>query len=103
MRLRIGTAGWAIPAGVRDCFPLTGGGLERYAARLGAVEINSTFYRRHRISTFERWAAATPADFRFAVKAPREITHLRNWRIAKTCSRTWPPISGGWATAWDQS
>ncbi|NWE51825.1 DUF72 domain-containing protein [Brevundimonas sp. P7753] len=77
MRLRIGTAGWAIPAGVRDRFPLTGGGLERYAARLGAVEINSTFYRRHRISTFERWAAATPADFRFAVKAPREITHRR--------------------------
>jgi len=75
--LRIGTAGWAIPAGVRDRFPVAGGGLERYASRLGAVEINSTFYRRHRVSTFERWAAATPADFRFAVKAPREITHRR--------------------------
>ncbi len=77
MRIRIGTAGWAIPAGVRDRFPVAGGGLERYAARLGAVEINSTFYRRHRVSTFERWAAATPADFRFAAKAPREITHRR--------------------------
>lgn len=77
MKLRVGTAGWAIPAGVRDRFPVAGGGLERYAARLGAVEINSTFYRRHRVSTFERWAAATPPDFRFAVKAPREITHRR--------------------------
>lgn len=77
MKVRVGTAGWAIPAGVRDHFPVAGGGLERYAARLGAVEINSTFYRRHRVSTFERWAAATPADFRFAVKAPREITHRR--------------------------
>ena len=77
MKVRVGTAGWAIPAGVRDRFPVAGGGLERYAARLGAVEINSTFYRRHRISTFKRWAAATPADFRFAVKAPREITHRR--------------------------
>lgn len=75
--VRVGTAGWAIPAGVRDRFPETGSGLQRYAARLGAVEINSTFYRRHRISTFERWAAATPPDFRFAVKAPREITHRR--------------------------
>lgn len=77
MKIRIGTAGWAIPAGVRDQFPLEGDGLERYAARLRAVEINSTFYRRHRISTLERWAAATPADFRFAVKAPRDITHRR--------------------------
>ncbi|WP_313002086.1 DUF72 domain-containing protein [Brevundimonas sp.] len=77
MRIRIGTAGWAIPAAVRDRFPVAGGGLERYAARLGAVEINSTFYRRHRVSTFERWAAATPADFRFAAKAPRQITHRR--------------------------
>lgn len=76
-RLRVGTAGWAIPSGVRDRFPVAGGGLERYAGRLGAVEINSTFYRRHRVSTFERWAAATPAEFRFAVKAPREITHRR--------------------------
>lgn len=48
MKVRVGTAGWAIPAGVRDRFPIAGGGLERYAARLGAVEINSTFYRRHR-------------------------------------------------------
>jgi uncharacterized protein YecE (DUF72 family) len=77
MKIRIGTAGWAIPAEVRDRFPVTGSGLERYAARLGAVEINSTFYRRHRPSTFARWAAATPPDFRFSVKAPRDITHLR--------------------------
>ncbi|WP_433956277.1 DUF72 domain-containing protein [Brevundimonas bullata] len=77
MKIRIGTAGWAIPAEVRGRFPVTGGGLERYAARLGAVEINTTFYRRHRPTTFARWAAATPRDFRFSVKAPREITHLR--------------------------
>ncbi|SDA35559.1 DUF72 domain-containing protein [Sphingomonas sp. NFR15] len=72
---RIGTAGWAISAATRGDFPAQGSGLERYAARLGAVEINSTFYRPHRPSTFARWAASVPADFRFAVKLPKTITH----------------------------
>jgi uncharacterized protein YecE (DUF72 family) len=39
------------------------------------VEINSTFYRPHRASTYARWSATTPAPFRFAVKLPRAITH----------------------------
>lgn len=40
-----------------------------------AVEINSTFYRQHRRSTFARWVSATPDDFLFSVKVPRAITH----------------------------
>jgi uncharacterized protein YecE (DUF72 family) len=44
---------------------------------LGAVEINSSFYRPHRPSTYEKWAASTPASFRFSVKIPRAITHDR--------------------------
>lgn len=75
--IRIGTAGWAIPRRVGGRFPPLGGGLERYAARFNAVEINSTFYRPHRTQTYNRWAAATPADFRFSVKTPRTITHER--------------------------
>ena len=39
------------------------------------MEINSTFYRPHRASTFERWAASVPRAFRFSVKVPRTITH----------------------------
>jgi uncharacterized protein YecE (DUF72 family) len=74
---RIGTAGWSIPAGARAEFPLAGSLLERYAARFTAVEINSSFYRPHRPATYARWAAATPAEFRFAVKLPREISHVR--------------------------
>ncbi len=58
-----------------DRFPAEGSGLERYAAVFGAVEINSTFYRSHRGSTYLRWAACTPDGFRFSVKAPRAITH----------------------------
>ena len=73
--IHIGTAGWAIPRAVADCFPAEGSGLERYAAVFDAVEINSTFYRSHRGSTFLRWATHTPASFRFSVKTPRAITH----------------------------
>lgn len=73
----IGTAGWAIPRDVRDAFPPEGTALQRYAARFGCVEINSTFYRSHRPSTYERWAASVPASFRFSVKVPKEITHVR--------------------------
>ena len=71
----LGTAGWAIPRAVSEVFPADGSGLQRYAARFNAVEINSTFYRSHRPGTLERWRATTPASFRFSVKAPWAITH----------------------------
>ena len=73
--LRIGTAGWGLPRLWRDRFPAEGSYLERYAARFSAVEINSSFYRQHRRGVYERWAAAVPVSFRFAVKLPRAITH----------------------------
>lgn len=76
MTLSIGTAGWSFPRTL-DGFPAEGTGLERYAARFNAVEINSSFYRPHQRKTYERWAASTPADFRFAVKVPKTITHER--------------------------
>jgi uncharacterized protein YecE (DUF72 family) len=73
--IRIGTAGWSLPAEVRDRFPPDGSVLERYAAGFNAVEINSSFYRPHQPKTYARWAAGTPADFRFALKAPKTVTH----------------------------
>lgn len=75
--LRIGTAGWSIPGHQSAWFPTKGSHLERYAQRLRATEINSSFYRSHKPQTYARWAASVPADFRFAVKLPREITHTR--------------------------
>ena len=76
-RLRIATAGWSIPRAVADSFPAEGSALERYAARFPAVEINSSFYRPHRLSTWERWRDSTPAEFRFSVKLLKAITHER--------------------------
>lgn len=49
--------------------------LVRYATRFDAVEINSSFYRRHRAATYARWAASVPDAFRFSVKLPKTITH----------------------------
>lgn len=72
---RVGTAGWSIPATQADRFPREGSHLERYSQRFAAVEINSSFYRPHRPSTYERWAMDVPPDFRFSVKMPKEITH----------------------------
>jgi uncharacterized protein YecE (DUF72 family) len=75
--LRVGTAGWTLPAGVRASFGNEGSHLERYARRFSCVEINSSFYREHRAGTYARWASAVPADFRFALKIPKEITHTK--------------------------
>jgi len=72
----IGTAGWSIPKTSADDFPGPGTHLQRYARGLTGVEINSSFYRPHRPSTYAKWAAATPGGFRFAVKVPKEITHV---------------------------
>jgi len=47
-----------------------------YGERLPTVEINNTFYRMPQRAVLENWARATPQHFRFAIKAPRRITHL---------------------------
>jgi len=71
----IGTAGWSLPRETWGAFPPEGSHLERYAAVFNAAEINTSFYRPHQPKTYERWAAATPPHFRFAVKLPKSITH----------------------------
>lgn len=72
---RIGTAGWAIRREHRTIFPDDGSHLSRYAHIFNAVEINSSFYRPHRASTYAKWAQETPSGFSFSVKMPRVITH----------------------------
>jgi uncharacterized protein YecE (DUF72 family) len=74
-RVRVGCAGWSIPSRHAHLFGEGDSHLARYATRFDVVEINSTFYREHKASTFERWAAGVPAGFRFSAKLPRAITH----------------------------
>lgn len=75
MEIRVGCAGWSLRREVAEYFSISGSHLERYAAQLTAVEINSSFYKPHRLATYERWAETTPKSFRFSVKLPKRITH----------------------------
>ena len=72
--LRIGTAGWSIPKQFAASSP-DETHLVRYSQIFSCTEINSSFYRSHRLSTWEKWANSVPEDFRFSVKAPKTITH----------------------------
>jgi uncharacterized protein YecE (DUF72 family) len=77
--LRAGASGfsfkeWKGPFYPLDCKPEAM--LAYYAQRLPTVEINNTFYRMPRSSVLEGWTTQVPAEFRFAIKASRRITHL---------------------------
>lgn len=76
MAIFIGCAGWNLRKEFSKDFPSPGTHLERYSARLNSVEINSSFYRSHQARTYQRWGQSTPSDFRFAVKLPKQITHV---------------------------
>ena len=51
--------------------------LQYYAERLPTVEINATFYRMPKRSMLEGWLGKVPEAFRFAIKAPRRISHSK--------------------------
>lgn len=46
-----------------------------YASHLNGVEINSTFYRRPRPSTLQKWYDQSGADFKFFIKVHKYFTH----------------------------
>jgi uncharacterized protein YecE (DUF72 family) len=83
-RIFIGTAGWSIPRASAHRFPGEGTHLQRYASVFPCAEINSSFHRPHSASTYARWAARTPSEFRFAIKVPRTITHEHKLRGVRT-------------------
>ncbi|WP_263730101.1 DUF72 domain-containing protein [Cellulomonas sp. SG140] len=54
--------------------------LEYASRRLRTVELNGSFYSLQRPESYLAWAAAVPADFLFAVKGGRFITHMKRLR-----------------------
>jgi uncharacterized protein YecE (DUF72 family) len=54
--------------------------LSFYAERFDTVEVNASFYRLPRRDAVARWADQTPADFVFAVKVSRYVTHVKRLR-----------------------
>ncbi|HEY1413488.1 MAG TPA: DUF72 domain-containing protein [Rhodopila sp.] len=81
--IRVGISGWTYAPWRGVFYPK---GLKHdeelgYAAsHVRAIEINGTFYGMQRPEAFESWANQVPADFMFAVKAPRFITHILRLR-----------------------
>lgn len=73
--IAIGCAGWAIPRQHQALFGEGDSVLARYATRFSVTEINSSFYRNHRLATYARWAATVPRHFQFSVKLPKAISH----------------------------
>lgn len=52
--------------------------LHFYATKFTTVEINNTFYHLPRAATVQGWYGQTPADFTFAVKMSRFVSHLKH-------------------------
>jgi uncharacterized protein YecE (DUF72 family) len=78
--VRIGCSGWnyrdwrerVYPAGMPVRL-----WLQHYATLFDTVEVNATFYRLPSTDAVANWAAQTPPEFLFAVKASRYLTHIK--------------------------
>jgi uncharacterized protein YecE (DUF72 family) len=82
-QIRIGVSGWRYepwrgvfyPAGLPQRLELS------YASSiLRTIEINGSFYSLQRPESWRRWRDDVPADFVFAVKGPRYLTHMLKLR-----------------------
>ena len=85
MKLWVGTSGYSYKAWLGSFYPerLPAKAMLRfYASRLPAVEINNTFYRLPKESVLQNWAEQVPAEFRFVLKAPQKITHVKRLKDA---------------------
>ena len=75
-----GTSGWAYATWKPDFYPAklaSAKFLGHYASRLNTVEVNYTFRHFPTEKLLRGWMAATPPEFKFAVKANQKITHIK--------------------------
>lgn len=85
MNLYVGTSGYSYKEWKGKFYPAKLPAqqmLHFYGQSFRAVEINSTFNGLPKTSAMERWIKAVGGDFKFALKAPRQITHLRRLKDA---------------------
>lgn len=50
-----------------------------YAGQFATLELNVTFYRFPQLSVVRNWYDQAPEGFRFSVKAPKAITHFKQF------------------------
>lgn len=85
MKLWVGTSGYSYKAWLGNFYPerlAVKEMLRFYTSRLPAVEINNTFYRLPKESVLLSWAEQAPTEFRFVLKAPQKITHVKRLKDA---------------------
>lgn len=85
-KIYAGTSGWAYSSWKPRFYTAKLGSakfLSYYATRLNSVEVNYSFRNVLGRDLLGEWIAATPADFKFAVKAHYTITHVKRLRGAK--------------------
>ena len=83
MRLLAGTSGFSYKEWVGEFYPdklAAKDMLAHYATRLPIVEINNTFYRMPNATSIQGWRSQVPDSFRFAIKVPRRISHIKRLR-----------------------
>jgi uncharacterized protein YecE (DUF72 family) len=79
-KVSCGVSGWAYAKWKPDFYPAklsSAKFLGFYASRLNSVEVNYTFRSFPTEKLLGNWIAATPPDFKFAVKAHQSITHIK--------------------------
>ena len=77
-RVRLGTQGWSYPDWNGTFYPPGSKQEDRlpfYAEVFDTLELDTTFYHAPKGTIARSWARHTPADFKFAAKLPRAITH----------------------------
>jgi len=85
-RVFVGTSGWNYPHWKRVFYPSdlsSRDWLPFYAQKFPVVEVNYSFYRLPKPSTYKRWSDQTPRNFIFSLKASRFITHVKRLRGAE--------------------
>ena len=78
--IHIGTSGWHYDHWRHRFYPeklAKAGWLEFYAGHFNTVELNNSFYKLPSEAAFANWRDSSPANFTFAVKVSRFITHIK--------------------------
>ena len=90
MQFFVGTSGYSYPKWKGSFYPEklpSKEMLSYYAQHFSTVEMNNTFYRMPEVDDLKSWATRVPAEFRFTLKAPRKITHIRRLKNAQDETR----------------
>lgn len=87
MIYHLGTSGWSYVGWRGRFYPeelSQKKWLAFYAQHFSTVEINMTFYRYPKTEILKGWLAKVPEEFKFTLKANRQITHLKRIKGVKS-------------------